>query len=91
MPEKPPYEDAFNAARSRFRQTGAGGVSLPDRSGAGRVATPAPTDAKMNVIFENGVVKIGGSNIKTKNQKDRSSIVIFDYGKKKDAKADKKD
>lgn len=91
MPEKTPYEQAFDDARSRFRQTGTGGVSLPDRSGAGRVPEVKPLDPKKNIIMKNGVIMVGGKNVKTKDQKDGSSIRVFDYGKKEDAKTDKKD
>jgi hypothetical protein len=81
------YTDAFDEARARYRITGAGGVSLPNQStparpGAQQAESTPQIEASKNVIVKNGVVMIGGKNIKTKDQRDNTHFGIFDYGKK---------
>ena len=82
------YIDAFEEARSRYRITGAGGVSLPGgpatpaRAGAPQSESTPQTAAAKNVIIKGGVVMIGGNNIKVRDQRDNSLFGILDYGKK---------
>jgi hypothetical protein len=82
--EKNQYQQTFDAARDRFRITGAGGVTLP---GGNSSAPPPPKqNPEKHVQYKNGVVTIGGKNVQTNKKTDNSSIRIFDYGKPKEDK-----
>jgi hypothetical protein len=94
MPAQNPYEESFKRAKDRFRQTGVGGVSLPSRSaparpGAPQAETTTSNPASKNVIMKNGIIMIGGPNVKTRTQEHNPSIKVFDYGKKEAQKDNK--
>ena len=88
MPPEQKYEDAFEQARNRYRTTGAGGVSMPGgpsapaRNGAVQAEAAVVAPPTKNVIIKNGVVMIGGPNIKTKENINDSHYGILNYGKK---------
>lgn len=88
MPPEQKYEDAFEQARNRYRTTGAGGVSMPGgpsapaRNGAVQAESTVQVPPTRNVIMKNGVVMIGGANVKTKENINDSNYGILDYGKK---------
>lgn len=84
MSPENPYEQAFNNAKARLRITGVGGVTLP--GGHSSAPTAPKQDPSKHIQFKNGVVTIGGRNVKTKKGKDYSSIRILDYGKPKENK-----
>jgi len=87
MSKENQYQQAFNDAMSRYRITGAGGVTLP--GGHSSAPEPPKQNPSKHVQFKNGVVTIGGKNIKTKEQReDHSSIRILDYGRPKEDKKD---
>jgi len=77
------HEKAFQAAKDRYRQTGAGGVTLPNSDNV-KVPEIPNRDPKDNISFKNGVVVIGGSNVKTTTRKNSGSIQVFDYDKRND-------
>ncbi len=84
------YEKAFRDAKSKYRQNGAGGVSLPNGDTShGRYAPSA--DARNNVTMKKGVVYIGGKNVKTTDGGTRhSNIHILHYGEKNEVEKEKK-
>ena len=88
MSKENPYEQAFKNAMSRYRITGVEGVILP--GGHNSVADPPKQNPSKHVQFKNGVVTIGGKNVKTREQSDYSNIRVLDYGRtKEDKKAER--
>jgi hypothetical protein len=65
------YQEYFNQAAARFRQTGAGGVSLPNPDLTRNPVDPIKTDPSRQIILKNDWVMVGGRNVK--NAKPRMS------------------
>jgi len=82
------YQKAFEDAKTKYRQHGAGGVSLPGTDNATPTEIPV-VDPSKNIVVKGGVVYIGGPNLKITSKQTNSSIKVFDYGQptKKDEKS----
>jgi hypothetical protein len=84
MPEKQPHEIAFDQARARYRITGAGGVTLPNGS-VSKTELAVNPPSKNLIMGRDGVIYVGGRNVKTTTKKDSGSIRILNIGSKENA------
>ena len=82
MPEKQPHEIAFEQARARLRVTGAGGVSESKGTNSQNIIVPQ-NPGKNLTMGRDGIIYVGGRNVKTTTRKDSGSIRILDLGRKK--------
>ena len=76
--EKPPskYEEYFEQAKAKMRQTGAGGISLPNPDPTANPQDPIKTDPKRQIILKNDWVMVGGKTVGTRRGP-KSSIQIL--------------
>ena len=88
MSEKQPHEIAFEQARARMRITGAGGITLPNGQTSER-HIPKQDPSKHLKVGRDGVVYIGGPNVKTTTRRESGSVRIIDLGRKASIQKDK--
>jgi len=70
------YEQYFEAAKSKMRQTGAGGIQMPNPDLTARPQDPIKIDPKRQVFLKNDWVMVGGKTIDTKRGP-KSSVQIL--------------
>lgn len=75
------YEQYFESAKAKMRQTGAGGISVPNPDLTLRPQDPIKTDPNRQVILKNDWVMVGGRNVKT-TRGPRTSVQILSASEK---------
>lgn len=70
------YEQYFETAKAKMRQTGAGGIQMPNPDLTARPQDPIKVDPQRQVILKGGWVMVGGKTIGTKRGP-QSSIQIL--------------
>lgn len=60
------YEQYFEAAKAKMRQTGAGGIQMPNPDITARPQDPIKTDPKRQIILKNDWVMVGGKTVGTR-------------------------
>lgn len=70
------YEQYFEQAKAKMRQTGAGGIQMPNPDLTARPQDPIKTDPKRQVILKGDWVMVGGKTVKT-GRGPKSSVQIL--------------
>lgn len=70
------YQQYFDQAKAKMRQTGAGGIELPNPDLTARPQDPIKVDPKRQVILKGDWVVVGGKTVKT-TSKPKSPIQIL--------------